>query len=163
MVDGSVVTRVSGYWARSRSARYPLAAVLGMLGAVLWAMQALGVWMQSQEGKWQDDYLSVGSSTVATDSLLTMLAVVFLLIAGLLGRGAVLLLRGKRSGCSWLVTGAWMVILGQLFAAVLAWIPIDAFYHSAPANLVFATPLVVFPLLTVLCLTEGRRAPTGAD
>ncbi|MGY4102961.1 hypothetical protein ACW2Q0_25880, partial [Nocardia sp. R16R-3T] len=140
---------------------------LAIPGALLWAFQAFGAWIQSQEGKWQNaEYLPVGDSMVTADRLLTLLSFAFLLIAGLLGSGATLLLRGKMSGRYQLLSGAWLVVLGQLFAAVLAWIPIDAFYYSTPANLVFVTPLVVFPLMTILCLTQGRRSsrsPAGPD
>lgn len=157
-VDESAAVRAMRGWARSWRARYRLAAGLAIAGAFVWTMQAFGGWMQSQEGKWQNnDYLSVGDSMVTADNLLALLALAFLLIAGLLGCGAALLLRGRISGRYPLLAGAWLVTVGQLFAAVLAWIPIDAFYHSAPANLVFATPLVVFPVLTILCLTDGRR------
>ncbi|MFF2087950.1 hypothetical protein ACFVVM_29570 [Nocardia sp. NPDC058176] len=159
-MNESMALRMAGSWMDGRRARHLLAAGLGIAGALLWAMQALGGWLQSHEGKWQNnDYLSVGNSTITADDLLTMVSLASLLIAGLLGLGATLLLCGRVSGRHPLLAGAWLVVLGQLFAAVLAWIPIDAFYHSTPANIVFATPLVALPLLTILLLTEGH-APT---
>ncbi|MFC4373625.1 hypothetical protein ACFO5K_05885 [Nocardia halotolerans] len=155
-------------WARFRRVRYGIAAVLAIAGALLWTMQALGAWLQSQEGKWQhSDYLAFGSTTLDADDLLTMLSRASLLVAALLGWGTVSLLLGLPSGRPVLLTGAWLVVLGQLFAAVLAWIPVNAFYHHSPANLVFLTPLVTFPLLLILCLTNRRprlrRQSTKAD
>lgn len=153
-----VVPRVWAGWVRFQEMRFRIAAWSAIPGALLWAVQAFGAWIQSQEGKWQGkDYLSVGGSTITADNLLTMLALAFLLIAGLLASGAVHLLRGNMSGRYLLLAGAWLVVLGQLFAGVLAAIPIDAFYHSAPANVVFVTPLAIFPLLTIVCLTPGGR------
>ena len=155
----STVARAERGWVRYQQTRYRTAAWLAVPGAVVWILQAFAAWMQSQEGKWQDNgYLSVGGAEVAADDLLTFLAVAFLLIAGLLGYGAALLLRDRMSGRYPVLAGAWLVVLGQLFAGVLAAIPIDEFHHSPPANLVFLTPLVVFPLLVILCLTEVRRS-----
>ncbi|MFC9898044.1 hypothetical protein ACFVMC_30510 [Nocardia sp. NPDC127579] len=112
--------------------------------------------MQSQEGKWRDAaYLSVGDRVIAADDLLTFLCLVFLLVAGLLGYGAVLLLRGKLFGRFPLLVGAWAVVIGQLFAGVLAAIPIDAFHYSAPPSLVFVTPAVLFPMVTILFLVSA--------
>ncbi|ASF06387.1 hypothetical protein NBRGN_082_00150 [Nocardia brasiliensis NBRC 14402] len=157
---GAVVARAWAGWVRFQEARFRIAVWLAIPGALLWAVQALGAWIQSQEGKWQDkDYLSIGGSTITADNLLTMLALAFLLITGLLTAGAIYLLRGNRSGRYLLLTGACLVVLGQLFAGVLAAIPIDAFYYSAPANVVFVTPLAIFPLLTILCLTPAAQSP----
>ncbi|MEV0764887.1 hypothetical protein [Nocardia sp. NPDC050435] len=126
-------------------------------------MQALGAWIQSQEGKWQNkEYLSAGGFVVDADDLMLFSCFAFLLIAGLLGYGAVILLGGNEVGRYPLLTGAWLVVFGQLFAGILAAIPIDAFYYSPPANLVFSTILVVFPLFAILCLTDSRRSVTQA-
>lgn len=163
-VHGSAAARAGAAWAQCRTARYRFAAGLAVAGSLAWAAQAFGAWMQSQEGKWQgNEYLSVGGSSITADNLLTLLSLAYLLVAGLLGRGAVLLLRDRVSGRSTLMAGAWLVTLGQLFAAALAWWPIDAFYHHAPAHIVFATPLVAFPVLTILCLTEVRAAPDEVE
>ncbi|MGX1772546.1 hypothetical protein ACWIGW_10560 [Nocardia brasiliensis] len=157
---GSVVARAWAGWIQFQEMRFRIAAWLAMPGALLWAVQALGAWIQSQEGKWQDnDYLSVGGSTVTADNLLRMLSFAFLLIAGLLAVGAVYLLRGNMSGRYLLLGGAWLVVIGQLFAGVLAAIPIDAFYYSAPANVVFVTPLAIFPVLVIVSLTPGAQLP----
>ncbi|MEV6278655.1 hypothetical protein [Nocardia sp. NPDC051832] len=153
-MNESTVAQAQRGWAQHQRTRYQIAAWLAIPGALVWTIQALGAWIQSQEGKWQDkEYLSIGDSTIAADDLLTFLSYAFLLIGLLLGYGAVLLLRGKTSGRRPLLVGAWLVILGQLGAGVLAAIPIDAFHHSAPPNLVFSTLLVIFPVLTILCLT----------
>ncbi|MCP2295715.1 hypothetical protein SAMN04244553_4801 [Nocardia amikacinitolerans] len=150
----SAVVRGNRIWDRSWRGRYRVAACLAILGALIWTMQSLGACVQSQEGKWQDrDYLSVGNSMITADNLLALLCFAFLVVAGMLGCGAVLVLRGNMFGRHLIAAGAWLVICGQLFAAVLASIPIDAFHYSTPANLVFATPLVIFPLVTILCLT----------
>ncbi|GAB4585763.1 hypothetical protein [Nocardia sp. IFM 10818] len=160
--DESAVVRVKRGWAQHRQTRYRIAAGFAILGALVWLMLAFGMWMQSQEGKWQDnDYLSIGDSTISADDLMSLLGIAFLLIAALLASGAVFLLRGRPSGRSLILAGAWLVTLGQLFAAVLARIPIDAFYYSTPPSPVFITPLVIFPLLTILCLT-GRADPSGS-
>ncbi|WP_280484483.1 hypothetical protein [Nocardia cyriacigeorgica] len=158
-MNESAAARVRRGWARARETRYRIAAGLGLAGSLVWAGQAFGAWMQSQEGKWQgNEYMSVGGWELTADNLLTLLSLAALVVAGLLGWGAVGLLRGRASGRTALLAGAWLVALGQLIAAVLAWLPIDAFYYSAPANLVFATPLVVFPLLTILlCSSDGKR------
>ncbi|MEU0873914.1 hypothetical protein [Nocardia brasiliensis] len=159
---GAVVARARAGWMRFQEMRFRIAAWLAMPGAVLWAAQALGAWIQSQEGKWQDnDYLSVGGSTITADSLLTMLAFAFLLIAGLLTVGAIHLLRGNMFGRYLLLAGAWLVVIGQLFAGLLAAIPIDAFYYSAPANVVFVTPLAIFPVLVIVCLMPGAQLPAA--
>ncbi|MFC9999340.1 hypothetical protein [Nocardia sp. NPDC127526] len=156
----SAVARAKRGWAQHWQTRHLIAAWFAILGALAWLMQAFGMWMQSQEGKWQNnDYLSVGDSTITADNLMSLLCVAFLLVTALLGGGAVYLLRGRTSGRYPVMAGAWLVTLGQLFAAVLAWIPIDAFYHSTPPNPVFMTPLVIFPLLTILLLT-GRADPS---
>ncbi len=161
-MDRSVVSRAHREWVRARRIRHRFAAWLALPGALLWGSMAFAAWMRSQEGKWQNaDYLALGDSTITADNLLTLLCWAFLLVAGLLGGGAILLLRGRVSGLPLLLTGAWLVVFGQIFAAVLAWIPIDAFFHSAPPHLVFATPLVLFPLLMILCLTEGTRLGIG--
>lgn len=143
-------------WGESWRTRYRVAAWLAIPGALLWMMGAFGSWMQSREGKWQDaEYLTLGGAEVTADSLLAFLMLAFLLVAALLMSGAVLLLRGNTSGRYLLLAGAWLVLLGQSFAAVLAWIPIDAFYHSTPPSVVFSTPLIVFPIATILCLHPG--------
>ncbi|WP_280404139.1 hypothetical protein [Nocardia brasiliensis] len=156
------VPRAWAAWVGFQETRFRIAAWLAIPGAVLWAAQALGAWIQSQEGKWQDnDYLSVGGSTITADSLLTMLACAFLLIAGLLTVGAIYLLRGNMFGRYLLLAGAWLVVIGQLFAGMLAAIPIDAFYYSAPANVVFVTPLAIFPVLVIVCLMPGAQLPAA--
>lgn len=161
--DESTLAQAQRGWARNLRVRYRIASSLAIAGALVWGAQAFGAWIQSQEGKWQDkEYLRVGDSQITAEDLLTFLSFAFLLIAGLLGYGAVLLLRGKTSGRYLLLSGAWLVVLGQLFAAVLAWIPIDAFRYSSPPSLVFSTALLIFPLLTILCLTDGRR-PLRSD
>ncbi|MFD6356807.1 hypothetical protein [Nocardia tengchongensis] len=106
MTDESLATQVRRVWIGSRKARERIAAGLAIPGALLWAMQALGAWIQSQEGKWQNTaYLSAGDSTITADNLLALLGV--------------------------------------------------AFSTSAPANLVFATPLVIFPVATIACLLNS--------
>lgn len=158
MTDESLATQANRVWAGSRKTRDRIAAGLAIPGALLWLMQALGAWIQSQEGKWQNTaYLSLGDSTITADNLLALLGVAFLHIAALLGIGAILLLRGRPSGRYLVLTGSALVVLGQVFAAVLAAIPIDAFSTSAPADLVFATPLVIFPVATIACLINSGR------
>ncbi|QLY29922.1 hypothetical protein H0264_32730 [Nocardia huaxiensis] len=162
-MNESAASRAREFWARSRDTRSRIALWLAIPGALVWTVQALGAWIQSQEGKWQDnEYLSIGSAAIHADTLLTFLACAFLLIAVLLGTGAVLLLRADPLGRYLLLAGAGLVTVGQLFAAVLAEIPIDAFYYSPPANLVFSTILVVFPLSTIICLTDDRPRRSGA-
>ncbi len=150
-----VVSQAFRGWIRVRHIRYRIAAWLALSGAFVWALMAFAAWMQSQEGKWQDaEYLALGDSTITADTLLTLLSWAFLLVAGLLGSGSVLLLRGKGTGVPLVLTGAVVVVLGQIFAAILAGIPIDAFRYSTPPHVVFATPLVIFPLTTILCMAE---------
>ncbi|MGW4354883.1 hypothetical protein ACWELJ_22640 [Nocardia sp. NPDC004582] len=154
MVSISVAGWVRG-WGESWRTRYRVAAWLAIPGALLWMMEAFGAWMQSQEAKWQSaPYLTLGATEVAADSLLALLVLAFLLVSALLMSGAVLLLRGNIFGRYPLLAGAWLVLLGQFVAAVLAWIPIDAFYYSTPPSFVFATPLIAFPIVAILCLTR---------
>ncbi|MBF6317317.1 hypothetical protein IU421_08355 [Nocardia cyriacigeorgica] len=116
-MNESAAARVRRGWARARETRYRIAAGMGLAGSLVWAGQAFGAWMQSQEGKWQgNEYMSVGGWELTADNLLTLLSVAALVVAGLLGWGAVGLLRGRAYGRTALVAGAWLVALGQLVA-----------------------------------------------
>ncbi|MFE6858554.1 hypothetical protein [Nocardia sp. NPDC057668] len=160
MAEESATTRLGRGRVRNQRARYRIAAWLAIAGALVWAVQALGALIQSQEGKWQGgSYLTIGGSSITAATVLTLSAFAFVVVSSLLGGGAVSLLRGWGFGRYVLLAGAWLVALGQLTAALLAWIPIDAFYHSPPANFVFYTPAVVFPVVTILCLIDIRESP----